>query len=427
MLIKMGEMKFKDTLIWDLFICIYLFLLIYSPRLVTINTIHLLVVVAFMCGWLNLKNIIEVYNKTMLKSFSIFMFMIGVWMGCVTLFNNADPLRIYDVFVLSVEVPICISFIMACMLKESYSVDKLIKMLIWVSFLQSIIAVLMIVSPSFKEIVNNHYYQFWDVRYVGWSMYRMFGFSDNLLHTTPIVQAISIIFIIYMNMNIKNNKYLYLFIPTIVISIIVNARTPFFILTFCLLLYVILETNIFEKIKWVIGSGILLACMYIFVSSILIEYIPHDKLYFIDGVKQVISFMLMEKTEEGFFYDMSSAFIFPNSIGGFLFGDGIIIMQGHNGTFGVENSDIGYINNIWLAGFFYMIAVCVIYVKMIKSIAKININSQWLMWSILVFFIVGHFKGNLISFNDFTVYMLLLSSAEILNKNRIKKLCERTL
>ena len=95
MLIKMGEMKFKDTLIWDLFICIYLFLLIYSPRLVTINTIHLLVVVAFMCGWLNLKNIIEVYNKTMLKSFSIFMFMIGVWMGCVTLFNNADPLLLY--------------------------------------------------------------------------------------------------------------------------------------------------------------------------------------------------------------------------------------------------------------------------------------------------------------------------------------------
>lgn len=59
-----------------------------------------------------------------------------------------------------------------------------------------------------------------------------------------------------------------------------------------------------------------------------------------------------------------------------------------------------------------------LYFRTIKNCLIVNLNfSKLIFYVLLLAFVVGHFKGIITYYNDFTALLLLISSSSILNNN----------
>ena len=85
----------------------------------------------------------------------------------------------------------------------------------------------------------------------------------------------------------------------------------------------------------------------------------------------------------------------------------------------------GFINNVWAYGFIGTIVMIRLYYVSMRESLKLKIyNGKFIYIVLLVSFIVGHFKGIITSYNDFTVLLLLFVVSIALpspNKNMLNE------
>ena len=247
----------------------------------------------------------------------------------------------------------------------------------------------------------------------------MYGFSDNLLHTTPMVQIIAVLIILLLGINDRKFKYFYPVIPFLFISSIINARTPFWTMMICIFSYLL--TKGINDSKIILGSLVTLAIGAMAIPLVVIILDKNASMafeYFTTGF-DTIGNLFQGNVSSGFFkYAFDDFLVFPDSLLQCLFGAGQLIIEGSRDNLKVH-SDIGYINDIWCGGILFMAANLIFHLKYIKTIDRLEIKeSHQLMWIMTIFFLIGHFKGILTHFNDYTVIMLLLSTGVALNQSQ---------
>ena len=405
------------------FIIIYTFFFIFSPRLVTFNTCHILFALAVFFCMFNIKKTVKLFRKAKVSFFFLIIF-IAKSFSILTAYINGYEQDVYGLFQMCVELPVCLVFLLFLLDKYSYTSNDFINILIIVGIIQTFIGVAMLLSPSFKELVDSHRYQFWDDRYKGLSTYRMFGFAENLLHITPIVQAIVALLIL-----IKSSKNIILvcLIPFFFLFCMMNTRTSVLVLFLIFALYLVFARNIKRRF---FSFCFLAVIALVGMSSILYTLSSNSGEsfeYFLSGYNYVMDVTSGGESISTHKDSFSSGYeSIPSDIGALAFGVGTSIQSGIKLHGQIVAGDMGYINDIYRYGIILSLIIWFSFIKQAKNIKYANIEaSSFLSHIFMIVFLISHFKGTVTNYNDFTVLLLLLSCAYILDKKQ--SICKNVL
>jgi hypothetical protein len=239
--------------------------------------------------------------------------------------------------------------------------------------------------------------------------FRLYGFASNLTFTMPIFQMIISVLLIYFAIK---GKLLYLLpVPIIFFSGIINARISLVIFVVGILtLFVVL---LLRKKRFFLISSLA------FFSLSVIVFILSNKSFFIDnitfawiydGIEEIISFFNGNSDETYYFSYLLDPirYVLPSNFIQLIFGVGTRAYSGN--LFGLA-SDLGFINDVWLGGFFYLTLLYMFFYFIINKIAKLFIFDKTLQFFLLSFFLIVFFlsniKGIIFAENDVTTFIFL--------------------
>ena len=399
-----------DLIIY-VFLIIFIFCLIYSPRFSEHNTVHLLFFVSLFLMPFLFRSAIYVLKKSIVVKFCSIFFLISLYSTLIA-FLGGEKISIETLVNIPIELGFCVIFILSIMKWRKMIPADMLNIIICAGVIQSLICCAMVVLPEFRNLINDFRSHFWDDRLMGWSEIRMLGFADGLFHTTPIVQAIISIFLIK---KAETKPILFLFVITTLLSALLNSRTSFVLWLLCLPFYFLGSSSAKKRIKIIVIAIITLLFSSVIIS-LLNEGAGEAMTYFISGMQEIDSATKGKK--DGFFSSVDKFFVFPSGVD-FIFGIGSdtyskILNPEYKGI----HSDYGFVNNVWSYGIVGTIFMLNLYFRTIKNCLIVNLNfSKLIFYVLLIAFVVGHFKGIITYYNDFTALLLLISSSSILNNN----------
>ena len=381
------------------------------------NTSHIMFALSLPYLLFHLKRCKEIIFKTELYFFIIILFCIKSISIVTAITNNFEP-DYYGLLQFCVELPICITCIMSFLKRHSYKSEDLITLLILVGVIQTFIGLLMIVSPSFKEIVDSQRYQFWEDRYIGLSSWRMYGFSDNLLHITPIIQAVIAFFIMLRS---YRHLWLIILIPPFFMLCAINTRTSAVIFLILLFLYFVFAPNKRHKFHVFLS----LVIITIFTASSLLLFMETNAEggydYLMAGYEAVKDFSGGDTSDSSVAFS-SGYNSMPNDLMPLIIGIGHGIQGGLNYYGKNYSGDMGFINDIWRYGLFLSLLLWGTFIWQARLIKNTNLrNSKLISLAMIVVFLVSQFKGTTIIYCDYIVLLLLLSCVSAIDKGENKK------
>lgn len=414
----------KFNVIIKIILVVLIFCLIYAPRFFSFNTLHLLFIISVLLSPFFLRELIPLIKKTIIVKFCVSYFLIVLYSTLIAYFGG-ESVTATNLIVVPIELGICVLFILAIMQWRNMKSKDLIDIILCVGIIQSLICCAMVFSPDLRAEINEFRAQFWDDRLIGWSKTRLLGFADGLFHTTPIIQAIISILLIK---KAEKNSYMYIFVITTLVSALLNSRTSFVVWVLCLFYYFFSGSN---SNKGKIRTLIFLGCSTILISSLIIailnEYAIGAMDYFYSGMDEIGAASQGKKI--GFFEYLNRYLTFPHGLD-FLFGIGCDTYgKINNPDYYYIHTDYGFVNDVWIYGFIGAGLIIILYLDVISNCLKLkNDYSKLITGCLFISFVIGHFKGIITYYNDYTAFLLLVSTSTGLDycrkKNNTFKLYE---
>jgi hypothetical protein len=396
---------------------IFIFLFIYFPPFKFLNTLHVLGIISWIIIFIKFKKIYKIIINSKVLGIASLLLITNIYILIVLYFNGGDiSLSFQFIFLLVDIIPSSVVISYYC-ISYRFTPKQFLIILLVVGNIQGGIAIItFMIHPIQSAIIENLIsYGFSDI-YRELSMHRMYGYSYNFTYTLPIVQAVLAVLAIYMALTIKF-KYI-LFVPSLVFSAIINARTSIVVLLLGILL-ILCRLHKFSKIKIKnIMISIILSIMFlIFIFPIIKQISPITYNWIIDGKNEVVMFLQGKQT--GYFeYGLNEEkFILPKDFG-LIWGKGSLVMGTYNGV----QSDIGFINDIWFGGIIYLLLVYGVIIKLLlnlyKCTSKDSISNKFLATFFAFVFVIANIKGIAFSTNEmlnlfFISYVYIKSSSSV--------------
>ena len=256
--------------------------------------------------------------------------------------------------------------------------------LLSVGIIGSIISTLCIVDPSINEIVKYIIQVLQSGSFLDINEYRGFGLSDALTSSYGIVQG-ALLALLFNKMNEK--KWLLVFVPFFVLSILLNARTGIIVAALGIVLSVLYK----KRIGALLGI-VLLAVLVLSSIPILLSYfdISKDSILFITDFVDEITFVIQNKSldDNGASSDLlGRGFVIPSNIISIIFGEGHYIM----GAKGLH-SDVGFSNDIFMGGIIYCILAYRIVLQCLSHLNRFRSMRFYTMLT-LITILIANIKG----------------------------------
>jgi len=397
---------------YNLVIIIIVFLFLYEPPIFNFNILHILGLISI--GYILFHFTYFNKNFSLYKIMLIyfFMFTLVIYMLTVTNISNNNYTNILSPLFWILDI-IPISIMLSIYFKRNkYSFYDFINVIIYVSFIQAVISILTFSFSSLQELtiaqlINYGYYDY----LIELSKYRIYGFASNLTYSTPILQSVIAVIAVYLSIT-KNIKYLF-FVPFILFSSFVNARTSIIIFLSGLLLifltYRIKNLNNFMKFS----TRFVLMSLSIWVLFLYLNNSSSETFTWVMNFFDEISIFIrggIGATQYSYYnyFTSSNTYVLPEGIYLF-FGHGFRIMS--PSKYAVF-SDVGYINDIWLGGLFYSISIYVFFLSILLSVLKSHIIDKklkiYLTLLLVNTLIISNFKGYIFGMNNLTNFLFLL-------------------
>jgi hypothetical protein len=282
-------------------------------------------------------------------------------------------------------------------------------MLLIVGTLEAVTALASFLNPSVHAYFLNLLIDYgYGLKLMGLGTFRIYGFASNLTFTMPIIQAFLAVVSIYMYFKYK---WIYILLtPLLFLSAVINARTS--IVVFAIGIIVLLF-NIELKIKYIIRIIIITTCSIVFLFyGVQIIHKNSETTYdwIEDGFDEIYSFIQGDVSNGYYFGYLSDKkrYDLPDDLA-ILFGKGTRAYSGNKYNLA---SDVGYINDIWLGGIFYTLAIYFIFIKMLLDIynyRRDNVDLAKFLFYFLIFTLfVVNIKGIIFSENDLTTFVFIL-------------------
>lgn len=391
-------------------VVILTFLFIYYPPIIQINILHLLAVISWFHILRNYRKHASglVYQYNYLKD-SFFLLNILFYLYIMLLFNqNYNILIGYDIVIIIFEI-IPIAYLIVDNFNTCKGKRQFYDLLLHVGLLQGIIAVIAFVVPEFQTWVINRMlnYGFRDI-IVWMSGHRMYGFGYNFAYTFPIVQASLAVLSIYLSIY-KKAKYI-LFTPILIFSGVINARSSLVVLLIglALILFKFLNSRMKSKIR-----AITILFIIVFISIPALNYIselsPKTYAWIIEGGEEIRHIFTgdFSGSYSGYITSVNN-YRLPDDIA-LLFGTSERTIRGNN----LYQSDVGFINDIWMGGLIYALLIYFYLFYKIKQIQnnfnKYSVDGKLLSLFLLSIIIAANFKGVIFKQNEFINLFFLIN------------------
>lgn len=395
-----GKSRIKDILI-----VLLMFLFIYYPPIITVNTLHILAVISYV--YILSKSYLI---STVQKEFHNFGFILFIFfylsIVCILTGNMTNSL---GTFVWFFEV-IPIAYMLVDMIQKNKSENRTASVwnyLIAAGMLQAGISIFAFAVPSFQSIIIQRMlaYGFKDV-VLKMSGHRMYGFSYTMAFAMPVVQAILAAACVYKAF-VKNIAYM-IAAPLLLFSSIINARVGLvvFLISFIIALFASAKIS-FKNIV-----ALCIICVMIFwIPKLFTHFLQGTKTFdwLETGITSITDFIFENDTSGEYINYATNAekYRVPSGIS-FFFGTGNISTRGNINY----ASDVGFINDMWLGGIFYIIPLLFYFIKRTYQMTEFYYlkNSFKNVSGIItvIMFLLVNIKGRCFSWNEITNLWFLI-------------------
>lgn len=360
-------------------------------------------------------------NKNDFVNLLVVYALITLYVMLTVIINGTD--KIYAIRILLVpftRMSTAFAFVLNFQ-KNDYTKEDIIKVIIACGVLEGVTAVLSFANPDIQKVFLSVYPA--DNLY---TVIRFHGLASNLTFVTPVIQTIISLLSLYYALN---NRWPYLFASMLCLfSAVINARTSLLIYLFASLL--IAKTVAGKGLKYlgitVIKCSALIVCIYIFISLSSGFINSYRREWLSAGFNEMLYFFSDSKDNgSGSYYHYYSMWSqkLPQGID-LIFGRGLTIMLPNE--LGLQ-FDSGFVNDLWLGGVVYCLAVYSVYIRicidMIKTKSENITMNKVLSIIIIATLAIGNIKGCIFEGSAiiFCVWMLYFISSNSFSKGRLRE------
>jgi hypothetical protein len=316
-------------------------------------------------------------------------------------------------------------FILPCVFSAYWIKNKLtakdfIQLLLIVSSVAAVISTLCVVIPSFGSYVRFQLLYMQKDSFLAEALFRGFGISEELTSGYGYVQAFC--FVLGLRY-IKENKWFIFFMPLVILSVALNARTGIIIMAIGILLHFLTLKKMKMALSSVVVIFVLIGGAILFFSSL---DLSEDTIGYVQDFFDEASLFAENKdvsdarTANVLFNEM---IIFPRDFMEWIFGRGYSLFSAK-----VGNSDIGYIIQLNYGGLIYVFIWAMILLRLFVRMRRTCFD-KFIPLFLFVGVLLLNVKGNTFS-NGSTfrflmlIYFVLTSQSKnffINNKNNTVK------
>lgn len=417
----------------------YLFCLFFSPPVIPkVNIIIFVFIYSLIMLFTKYRNNIKriISYATIDKFLLGFVFFI-YYLLVITLLNvflgnsvtiNDYILIIYRFFLIVPVLIVCIIYVIARCDELNYDVKDFFLAIILAAFVQGILTILSFIFPGvrnlFIQIMKENtgtgvFNKRWEVNQ------RFFGFANDMLDGFG--YGVGILASLPFTICLYNRKFSYLiFLPILFLIPLLNVRTGLVIFLLGVICSLPLIVGADKKFKKRLSIIILLILfiMIIGIASIYIIY-PATIEWVTRDFVAIFRFIFFDEnapigTNSVASWFSGSHFTFP-SFPEIIFGTGHVIYS----TKGFRNSDVGYINDLWLCG---IVGSFILYTVLFSLFYRLwSVDKDKLVKVLSVFFLLSflifQLKGRAFMANLGTILSLLICFYLIYfyNSKRVKE------
>ncbi len=235
-----------------------------------------------------------------------------------------------------------------------YSKQQGFEILLRLGALQGSLCILGLLIPAFKEIFVGFYQ-------AGGGMNpfvidtRIFGISSDYTFGTPIYHGLIAGLAVYFALGDKISKY-YLYVPLILLATLLNGRTGILVFIFVAVISII---HVYAKRARPVNALIALSVLCVLVVGLFasIQRFAPSAYNFVNSFVDDTRNLLVEGELTGNYevlYETSQ--VVPEGAG-LWFGEGYRIYDSKGAQLAGGRSDVGYINDLFVGGIFYILAL----------------------------------------------------------------------
>lgn len=268
--------------------------------------------------------------------------------------------------------------------------EEKFKFILNVAMIQAFIVIIMLLIPSLRNTLLNHFYQYGNGNHFTMEK-RVYGIMSNYTFATPIFHGI--LATLALVCGIIYNKKMYLYIPFLVLMIALNGRTGilvFILGIFITLIYFIIRNRYIKKM--ILGLSVLLILV-----GISLTFLKNYKLdtynFLISGIEDVANFIFYNE-KNGNIETLLENFSDNINVTTFVYGNGHKIQNSGdipNNIIFFEGvySDMGYLNDMYMGGILYMLLLYIpIMYFLLKKVNTVKIsNKEKCLYNILKIFL----------------------------------------
>lgn len=290
------------------------------------------------------------------------------------------PLKIVDIWI-----------IQSILKKNGYKKRETIDFLIHIANIQAILCILMLLIRPLKNIANMLYISgvtnYSTSSVAGIVRYRIYGIFGDYTCSGQIFMAMmaSISLVFFLN---GESKY-GIFALIQLFSAFLNGRTGFLIFIFSLLFIVPMSGGKIIKKKY----GVKIMCLLIFFSFFVIAVLQNERIlaWIVEGKNIILG--LCQRKEDVI---LNKMWILPNGFA-LIFGEGHRVFGDFGRKIVGQDSDIGYVNDVFRGGIFYCSVYYGITIKMLIDIVGGDEESKKYYSKIRIilflFLFISNYKG----------------------------------
>lgn len=383
---------------------VLVFLLLYYPPILPVNIMHLLGAFSIFYSLTQCRN----RFSAIISRFSFPLIVFTIYIVTVSLIRGNGITGAVSLGMLSIEtVPTCL-MISDLKVKKAKEVD-FFDIIISAAILQSFVAFAAFMIPSLQKAIINQYisYGFLD-GLMTMSNHRIYGFSYGLTYGMPLVNSCIATIAFYKGSRGKRMYYIKALV--IFASAVINARLAlviFFIGVLGVLLSSVRDcVKTFKIIVYCVIAVVVLTQALNYVGKVspeTAEWIQH-------GIDDVTAFISGRDNIDYSYFSYAtsrSKYTIPSDILTALFGTGRMAM----GSGQSYATDIGFINDIWLGGFFYLIGIMTYFFGVIKGIFKYlekkKAVPRSMVFVAIAIVLAANIKGVCLTLNELVQLILL--------------------
>lgn len=411
----------------DLGIAIYLFLIIYRPRVLPFSISYITLLISLIGLFYYFFGApIKEKERICMSDVRRNKGLIGVVFGYlvatayilfVYLVNGRGLNELSNVLKQLAVLP-QVYYVILFMKHRKYRFNDVLRCVFIMVAIQSCFAAIMYVSPYIKDcimslIVNNADEAF-RVKYEFQKNVRFYGVALNYLYALPVLHGILAAVLLIKAIRIHIG-YAVLGGASLVVAFI-NARIG----VVCAIVSIVAVMMYFAKGKqkqWIrLVSGLLLGGGAIVAGLIvLIKKFPSRAVWIKDTLR---IFTTLFGAGDGYgqrYYGMffnSDFLFFPTEVSELFLGIGLRASGTEFVSIYGKSSDIGYVNDIFYGGFVWCLIIYIFYFKMIfADFKKKTVDKKIVAISLGVSMLIANYKGQIWGCNDVVIFMLLINFA----------------